>query len=553
MSDTADIPIRAGRKQWLSLIVLAAALSMIVLDGTVVSVALPTMITDLSLDFSEAQWVNGIYSVIFAALLLTTGRMGDRLGRRNLMVAGVVLFVAGSIIASTAADGDQLIIARFVQGIGGAFILPTTLSTVNASFRGRDRAVAFGVWGAVISGVAALGPLLGGWLTQNFNWEWIFLINLPFGIAILIATFLVVPETRAKVIAPGLDILGLLLSSIGFGALVFGLIEGGSLGWWTPIKEFEILGFTWPTDWAMSPVPIGLGIGILCLALFVPWERHRAAVGKSAILDLTLFRFATFRWGNLVAFCIAIGEFGILFVLPLFIINAMGLSTLTAGFILAAMGIGAFISGASARHLSARFGAPTVVVIGVSIEVLGALLVSFLLAPAVSGWLLAAVLTFYGLGLGLASAQLAGTVLVDVPMEESGQGSATQSTSRQVGSAMGTAVVGAMLAAGLAFYLPTQLDTVDGLSTSAATQIEAATEQSAGSSITQIRDSGTDGQLGADGPAVVEALSAGMADASRWALWTAAGFLGVGVLGSLRLRAKSKDSAGQQAIDADTV
>ncbi|WP_062209835.1 DHA2 family efflux MFS transporter permease subunit [Demequina oxidasica] len=552
MSDSTDIPIRAGRKQWLSLIVLAAALSMIVLDGTVVSVALPTMITDLSLDFSEAQWVNGIYSVIFAALLLTTGRMGDRLGRRNLMVAGVLLFVAGSIIASTAADGDQLIIARFIQGIAGAFILPTTLSTVNATFRGRDRAVAFGVWGAVISGVAALGPLLGGWLTQNFNWEWIFLINVPFGIVILIATFLVVPETRAKVIAPGLDILGLLLSSIGFGALVFGLIEGGSLGWWTPIKAFEIFGFTWPTDWALSPVPIAIGIGLLCLVLFVPWERHRATAGKSAILDLTLFRFATFRWGNLVAFCIAIGEFGILFVLPLFIINAMGMSTLTAGFILAAMGIGAFISGASARHLSARFGAPTVVVIGVSVEVTGALLVSFLLAPTVSGWLLAAVLTFYGLGLGLASAQLAGTVLVDVPMEESGQGSATQSTSRQVGSAMGTAVVGAMLAAGLAFYLPTQLNTVDGLSTSEATQIEAATEQSAGSSITQIRDSGTEGQLGVDGPAVADALSAGMADASRWALWMAAGFLAVGVLGSLRLRAKSKDSAGQQAIDADT-
>ncbi|WP_430867852.1 MFS transporter [Demequina aurantiaca] len=541
-----------GRKKWLSLWVLAGALSMIVLDGTIVSVALPTMISDLSLDFSEAQWVNGIYSVIFAALLLTSGRLGDRVGRRNLMVAGVVLFMVGSIIASMAADGDQLIFARFIQGIGGAFILPTTLSTVNATFHGRDRAVAFGVWGAIISGVAALGPLLGGWLTEAFSWPWIFLVNIPFGAVILVATFLYVPETRAKILVPGLDIGGLLLSTIGFGALVFGLIEGGSLGWWAPITSFEILGFTWSTSWPLSLAPICIAIGLLCLTLFVPWERHRARANKSAILDLTLFQFATFRWGNLVAFCVAIGEFGILFVLPLFIVNAMGMSTLLAGSILAAMGIGAFISGASARHLAARFGAPTVVVIGLALEIVGALLVSFILAPTISGWLLAGVLAFYGLGLGLASAQLAGTVLVDVPPEESGQGSATQSTSRQVGSALGTAIIGAALAAGLAYYLPTQLATVDGLSSSSAAQIEASTEDSAGSSITQIRDSGTTGQLGSEGPAVADALSAGMADASRWALWTAAGFLVIGGLGSLQLRARSKDSAGQQAIDADT-
>lgn len=552
MDDSPGVTSRAGRRQWLSLAVLAAALSMIVLDGTIVSVALPAMITDLGLDFSEAQWVNGIYSVIFAALLLTSGRLGDRLGRRNLMVAGIVLFVAGSIVASMSTDGDQLILARFIQGVGGAFILPTTLSTVNATFHGRDRAVAFGVWGAIISGVAALGPLLGGWLTQSFSWEWIFLVNVPFGAVILAATFLVVPETKAKLSAPGLDLLGLVLSSVGFGTLVFGLIEGGSLGWWTPTKSFSILGSTWPTAWPVSPVPISIGIGLLCLALFIPWERHRARVAKSAILDLKLFEFATFRWGNLVAFCVAIGEFGILFVLPLFIVNAMGMSTLVAGLILAAMGIGAFISGASARHLAARFGAPTVVVIGLGLEVTGALLVSFLLAPTISGWLLAAILAFYGLGLGLASAQLAGTVLVDVPQEESGQGSATQSTSRQVGSAMGTAIVGAMLAAGLAFYLPGQLDSVAGIPPASAEQIVTATEASAGSSISQIRESGTSGELGSEGPAVADALSAGMADASRWALWMASGFLVIGVLGSLRLRERSKDSAGQQAIDADS-
>ena len=167
--------------KWAGLFVLATALSMIVLDGTIVGVALPTIIEDLHLDLGDAQWVNASYSVVFAALLLTAGRLGDRLGRRNMLLGGVVVFLAGSLLASQADDAGTLIVARLIQGVGGAFVLPATLSTVNATFRGKDRAVAFGIWGAVISGMAAVGPLLGGWLTTSFTWPWIFLVNLPIG------------------------------------------------------------------------------------------------------------------------------------------------------------------------------------------------------------------------------------------------------------------------------------------------------------------------------------------------------------------------------------
>ncbi|MCP2371218.1 EmrB/QacA subfamily drug resistance transporter [Agromyces terreus] len=545
--DARGRPMPTGRRRWVGLWVLASALSMIVLDGTIVGVALPTLITELDLDFSDAQWVNGIYSVVFAALLLTAGRLGDRLGRRRAMVFGIALFLIGSLLAALSTSGSTLIIARLVQGVGGAFILPTTLSSVNATFRGRDRAVAFGVWGAVISGVAALGPLLGGWLTDSFGWQWIFLVNLPFGAIILVGTYLTVAETRATITAPGLDIDGLLLSAIGFGALVFGLIEGGSLGWWAPEREFEFFGLVWPADAALSPVPIMLAVGVVALVLFVLWERHRAHNGRSAILDVRLFAVPTFTWGNLVAFCVAVGEFGILFVLPLFIVNAMGLSTLSAGLVLAAMGLGAFVSGAQARHLAARFGAPTVVLIGLGIEFVGVVIAVLVVSPDVSSWLLAGVLALYGLGLGLASAQLTGTVLADIPPDQSGQGSATQSTVRQVGSALGTAVIGAILAAGLAHALPAQLDDVDELDAAQSAQIVEVTEQTAGSSIPALREAGDESPLGPAGPEVADALAEGMADAARWALGGASAFLLLGGVFAVRLRAASRRSAGAAA------
>jgi EmrB/QacA subfamily drug resistance transporter len=521
-------PQDTGWRRWLGLGVLAAGLSMIVIDGTIVGVALPVIINALKLDFSDAQWINAVYSVIFAALLLTAGRLSDRLGRRRMFVAGLVVFMAGSLLAALASEAGSLIAARIVQGVGGAFILPSTLSTVNATFRGRDRAVAFGIWGAVISGMAAVGPLLGGWLTTNFTWPWIFLVNLPIGIVIIAGTFLFVPETGAKITAPGLDVDGLLLSVIGFGGAVFALIEGGSLGWWQPLADLNILGFHWPTTAPISIVPIIGAVGLVGLALFITWERHRAHNGRSAILDVRLFSAKTFRWGNLTALCVAIGEFGLLFVLPLFLVNVLGLTTLEAGFVLVAMAVGAFFSGAQARHLAGRFGPTKVVVLGLAMEAVAVGVIGLFLNSGVSPWLLAGLLAVYGVGLGLASAQLTGTILVDIPPEQSGQGSATQSTVRQIGAALGTAIIGAILAAALGFYLPQNLDTVPGVPAAAAQQLITATKDSAGGAIAGLREAGIHSSLGANGPAAVNALSTGFAEATRLTLLTAAAFLLVG-------------------------
>lgn len=428
---------------------LATALSMIVLDGTIVGVSLPVIVRDLHLDLSDAQWVNSIYAVVFAALLLSAGRLGDAIGRRRVLVVGVLVFVGGSLLAAQSSSSSSLIWARVVQGIGGACVLPSTLSTVNATFRGKDRATAFGVWGAVISGAAAVGPLLGGWLTTSFSWPWIFIINVPIGLLVVIGALLFVDDTKHADGKPGVDVDGLQLSALGFGLLVFGFIEGSALGWWTPLAPLRILGLTWPVTAPVSPVPISIALGVIFLVLFVVWERHRTRVRRSQLLDLVLFRHRTFAWGNVTAGTVAIGEFALVFVLPLYLVNVLHLNTMGAGWVLAAMAFGAFFAGAQARHLAARFGAPKVVLLGLGLEVLGVLLVALVLGVSTSPWLIAALLAVYGVGLGLASAQLTSTVLRDVPEAESGQGSATQSTVRQVGSALGSAVAGAVLSVGI--------------------------------------------------------------------------------------------------------
>ena len=536
MSVAAESGVTAPtRREWFALAVLSVGLGMIVLDGTIVGVALPDIIKDLHLDLTDAQWVNSLYAVLLAALLLSTGKLADRWGRRLLFLVGLVVFVGGSILAGMSDAAGPLIGARAVQAVGAALIMPSTLSTVNAVFRGRYRAAASGVWGAVISGAAAVGPLAGGALTQWGSWHWIFWVNVPLGALVFIAGIIVVPETRGAKGRPGADVDGALLSAIGFGALVFAVIEGPDLGWWKPQGAFKLLGWTWPMDAAISVVPIAMAVAVVALTLFVFWERHREKVRRSAILDLNLFTLPTFSWGNLTAAMVAVGEFAIIFVLPLYLVNALGLDVMGAGLVLAAMAIGAFFSGAAARHVAARFGSPGTVLIGLGLEVIGVVALAFLVSATTPGWLIAIPLVVYGLGLGLASAQLTGTVLRDVPVEVSGQGSATQSTVRQIGSALGTAFAGGTLSVALALTLPAALNAA-GLTGDAADELAAATRQSAGTTITQLRAGGDAGSFGDQAAGAADALAAGFADATRWSLLVASVFLLLGLVGAARLR-----------------
>ncbi|MBP2412975.1 EmrB/QacA subfamily drug resistance transporter [Arthrobacter stackebrandtii] len=547
---TKNAQAGTSRNKWAGLGVLAAGLSMIVIDGTIVGVSLPTIIDDLHLDLNEAQWVNSLYSVVLAALLLTSGRLGDRLGRRKLFMAGVVLFMAGSIFAALSQDATGLILSRVLQGVGGAAVLPATLSSVNSTFFGKDRTTAFAIWGAVISGMAAIGPLLGGWLTSSFAWQWIFIVNIPLGLAVLVGTVLWVPETSSPDDRAGVDILGLLLSASGFGLFVFALIEGPTLGWWSAKGALDLGPVSWPADAAISAVPVTLAAGIVLLLGFVLWEKRRARIGRSAILDLSLFTVPTFSWGNAVAATVAIGEFGLLLVLPLYLINILGLGTLNAGFVLAAMALGAFFSGASARHLAARMGPPNVVIIGLGLETAGLLALGLFITSSTSIWLIAALLVVYGLGLGLASAQLTGTVLADIPTAVSGQGSATQSTVRQLGAALGSAIMGSVLAH-YAYSKGTELlGAASGLPADKADTLAGQLRDSAGGIVPQLVQSGTHGPMGDAGPAAAGAMSDAFAQAVSASVLAAAIFLFIGLVGSFFVAAASGKVHAAEAADA---
>ncbi len=532
----------SARSRWLGFGVLAAGLAMIVLDGTVVNVALPAIIDDLDLGLNEAQWVTCLYAVIFAALLLTSGRLGDRYGRRLMFLIGVGVFVAASFAAAGANDSGELIWSRCAQGFGAAFILPATLSTVNATFRGRDRSVAFGIWGAVMAGAAAVGPLIGGWLTTSLSWRWVFLINLPIGVAIVLLGLRFVPETRDETARGGFDVLGLVTSAVGFGLVVFALIEGQSLGWLRPSTDLTVLDATWPETAPISVVPVALAIGLVSLGLFWWLQRRRATRGRPVILDLTLFAVPTFGWGNLTAAMVAAGEFALLFVLPLYLVYAMQLTIMQTGWVLAAMAIGAFVAGAGARHLAARLGPARVVTVGLLLELGAAVAAALVIGNAPSVWAITVLLAVYGLGLGLAAAQLTSVVLHDVPVAQSGTASATQSTVRQLGSAVGAAVAGTVLAIGFTITVPARLALVKGVSTDdAMTMIDYMTG-TAGAVISMIRAKGNDGYFGNLGPQVADAMSECFAWSVGWVLWGAVFFIALGVLGALRVELAARQA-----------
>ena len=201
---SAQQPVGTGsRRRWWGLIFISLGVAMIIVDATIVNVAIPSIVEDLHITSSDAQWVQEIYTLVFAALLLSFGRWADVAGRRKIMVIGVVIFGLASVAAALSQSGGQLIAARLVQGVGGAMILPTSLSLLNANFRGKERGIAFAVWGSTIGGTAALGPLLGGWLTTAFSWRWAFGINVPLAVIIVVGLLLCVPESEETADPPG--------------------------------------------------------------------------------------------------------------------------------------------------------------------------------------------------------------------------------------------------------------------------------------------------------------------------------------------------------------
>ncbi|MDW7981891.1 MAG: MFS transporter [Thermomicrobium sp.] len=510
--------------RWIGLAGLALGLALIIVDATIVNVAIPSIINDLQLELTDAEWVNTVYSLVFAALLITVGRLGDLFGRKRMYLIGLAVFIVASLLAARSDSGAQLVGARALQGIGAAFILPSTLSSVNAMFRGRERAIAFGIWGSVIGGMAALGPLLGGWLTTDYSWHWAFYINLPIGLVAATITMLTVPETREFTAQRGLDPLGIVTSALGLGGLVFGLIEGERYGWWRPTAPFRIGSWEWPLD-QLAPAPVALLVAAIFLPLFTVYQYLRIRQGRPVLLDLRLFRYPSFRWGNVAALIVSLGEFGIIFVLPLYLQSVLGYTAFQTGVVLVAVALGAFLGGPAAASLAQRFGARQVVRAGMLLEAIGLLGIIPFLDPTTTGWRIAPALFVYGLGVGLATAQLTSVILAEVPTVQSGQASGTQSTTRQVGAALGIALLGTVLAASLGSGTQSRLEQLPGLPPAQAAALAQATKQSAGQILLQLR-----AQPGTE--PIVRAIEDAFTVAAHRTALVAAAFIAVGFIAS---------------------
>ena len=517
---------------WSALAVLSLGVGIIMVDATIVNVAVPSIMRDLHVTAENAEWVNSIYSMMFAALLITFGRLGDVHGRRLLFLLGASVFALASILAAASGNGTELVAARALQGIGGAMTLPASLSTVNATFTGRQRTVAFAVWGSTIAGTAAIGPVIGGWLTTDFSWRWAFAINVPLGLALIAGTLLFIRESKEPGARAGGDVVGMITSALGLAAVVFALIEGQQYGWGRPTAQFTVAGANWPLH-QISPVLLAAILGVALLGIFVRRQAIRRAAGKPVILDLSLFGIRSFRNGVVAVSVVSLGEFGMIFALSLYLQNALAYSALHAGLTLLSLALGSFLVGPAAVVLSRRFGSTAVVRVGLGCEVSGIAWVGLVLGPGTSSWTLAAPLIVYGAGVGLAVAQLTSVVLADVPVAQSGIASGTQSTFRQVGSALGIAVLGAVLVAGLGYDTSHRL-TAAGIPGAAA--IAAQVKGSGGAAITGLRERPGD-------QAAVAAVQAGITDATRLVSFTASGFVLLGLLTTLTLRRRRDEAA----------
>jgi EmrB/QacA subfamily drug resistance transporter len=420
-------------RKWWTLIVVCVATFMLLLDITIVNVALPKIAADLKASFSDIQWVIDAYALTLASLLLTAGALADLLGRRLVFSVGLGLFAFTSLLCALSPSALFLILARAGQGVGGAIMFSTALALLAQEFHGRERGTALGIWGATIATSAAVGPLVGGALTEGFGWSSIFYINVPIGIAAVILTLAKVAESRNPE-ARKIDWIGTVTFTSGLFLLVFGIIRGNALGW----GSTEIVAL--------------FAIAVVLLVAFVISQ----FVQERAMFDVSLFRKPAFGGASLAALLVSSSMLAMFLYLTLFIQTDLGFSPLQTGLRFLPFTVVAFFGSIASGNLSGRVPVRVLLSVGLGLVGVGLLLMRGLTAS--SHW--TAVLAGFmvsGAGLGLANPALASTAIGVVPPQRSGMASGINNTFRQVGIATGIAALGAIFESTLSSKLAPQL------------------------------------------------------------------------------------------------
>ena len=407
-------------RKWWTLIAVCVAIFMLLLDITVVNVALPSIQHSLHSSFSDLQWVVNAYALTLAAFLLTSGAVSDLIGRKRVFVAGLCVFTTASAVCGLSTTPLMLNLARAVQGTGGAMMFSTALALIAEAFHGKERGTAFGAFGAVTGAAVAVGPVLGGIITSGIGWKWIFFVNVPIGVVAVLVTLTKVQDSRDPN-ASGVDWLGLVTFSGSLFLLVYALVQGNELGW----GSTEIVAF--------------LIAAVVLLAAFVAVEHLQ----RRPMLDLTLFRRPAFAGANIVAFCMAGSFFAMFLYLTLYIQDVLGYSPLQAGLRFLPTTLLSFAVAPIAGRLSVRV--PVRLLLGSGLLLIGAGLLAMTTLDAASGWtVLIPGFILAGAGVGLVNPPLASTAIGVVPNERSGMASGINSTFRQVGIATGIAGLGAV-------------------------------------------------------------------------------------------------------------
>jgi EmrB/QacA subfamily drug resistance transporter len=443
---TAD-QTSADVRQWATLAIALLATIIVVLDNTVLSVAIPTIMQEFHTTLPSLQWVITGYALTFATFLIIGGRLGDVYGHRRVFITGAALFGSGSLLAALSWNVPSLVVGEaLIEGLGASLMLPATLAILSNTFSGKQRAMAFGAWGAVAGSAAGLGPVLGGWLTTEYSWRWAFGINVIVAPLAIVGALVFIPKPESKGTREPLDIPGAALVALGMFLLVFGLSEGGTYGWLTPIHGVTIAGAElWSASAPVSVVPLVFLASAAVLTVFYRVERRKEREDRRPLFEFGLLEHKTFRYGLITTVVLAMGQLGLGYALALFLQEGKHLSALHNGLWVLPMGLSILVFSPLGGRLAGRIGTTSVIRIGLAIQASGLLWIATHVGPDLTFARLAPGLVCYGLGVGWASAQLTNVVLSDVPASKSGVASGTNTTVRQVGSALGIAVIGTLV------------------------------------------------------------------------------------------------------------